>query len=161
MGTALMQGDTCNLCGYQGSQFRYRGHRNPVLNRLQVIGAQRRKANCPRCGSSDRDRLSYAGITQRIAFGPQPRILHIAPEKQLSAALQSWLKVKHPDAQYLGIDKRTGLYRYPSWVQDGDIRNLPFPDAHFDLVIANHVLEHIQSLDQALKELKRCLKPVD
>jgi len=37
--------------------------------------------------------------------------------------------------------------------------DLPFPDATFDLVIANHMLYHVPQLPKALAELKRVLKP--
>ena len=36
---------------------------------------------------------------------------------------------------------------------------LPFPDAHFDLIVNNQVFEHVQDLDAALAEIRRILKP--
>jgi len=36
---------------------------------------------------------------------------------------------------------------------------LPFPDAAFDLVVNNQVLEHVQDLDRELAEIHRVLKP--
>lgn len=36
---------------------------------------------------------------------------------------------------------------------------LPFPDAYFDAVISNQVLEHVMDYDTALAELRRVLKP--
>jgi SAM-dependent methyltransferase len=90
---------------------------------------------------------------------PSTRVLHIAPERQLSLAIRKLLEGQHHQTEYLGLDKRSGLYRYPAWVQKGDITNLPFPPQHFDLLIANHVLEHIRDLDLALAEIKRVLKP--
>lgn len=44
-------------------------------------------------------------------------------------------------------------------VQDYDGRNIPFPDANFDLVFSSSVLEHIQPLSPILTEIKRVLKP--
>ncbi len=37
--------------------------------------------------------------------------------------------------------------------------SLPFPDAHFDVVMSSNVLEHVQNLPNALRELSRVLKP--
>jgi len=37
----------------------------------------------------------------------------------------------------------------------GDAQRLPFPDDRFDLVICNEVLEHLDSPEVALRELKR------
>ncbi len=36
---------------------------------------------------------------------------------------------------------------------------LPFPEAHFDLVIANQVFEHVADLQMVLKDIARVLKP--
>jgi SAM-dependent methyltransferase len=41
----------------------------------------------------------------------------------------------------------------------GDIHRLPFPDAQLDTVIADNVLEHTLDPMQALRELRRVLKP--
>jgi SAM-dependent methyltransferase len=42
--------------------------------------------------------------------------------------------------------------------QTADIQNLPFPDASFDVVVANHMLYHVPDLGQALREVRRVLK---
>lgn len=44
-------------------------------------------------------------------------------------------------------------------LQQGDIRNLPYDDNQFDLVMAAHVLEHIADPLHALKEMMRVLRP--
>jgi SAM-dependent methyltransferase len=38
-------------------------------------------------------------------------------------------------------------------------RTLAFPDGHFDRVLAIHVLEHLDNLPAALREIRRVLKP--
>jgi len=40
-----------------------------------------------------------------------------------------------------------------------DARSIPFPDASFDAVMANHMLYHVSERHQALKEIRRVLKP--
>ncbi len=40
-----------------------------------------------------------------------------------------------------------------------DIQSLPFGDSSFDVVIANAMLYHVPDLSQALKEVRRVLKP--
>jgi SAM-dependent methyltransferase len=41
----------------------------------------------------------------------------------------------------------------------GDVRDLPFPDDSFDVVVAAWMLYHVSPLDQALAELARVLRP--
>jgi SAM-dependent methyltransferase len=41
----------------------------------------------------------------------------------------------------------------------GDARSLPFPDDHFDHVVAAEVLEHVAEDEQVMAELVRVLKP--
>jgi SAM-dependent methyltransferase len=36
---------------------------------------------------------------------------------------------------------------------------IPFPDNHFDLVVNNQVMEHVEDLDSVLSEIDRVLKP--
>ncbi len=40
-----------------------------------------------------------------------------------------------------------------------DARSIPFPDASFDAVLANHMLYHVSERHQSLKEIRRVLKP--
>jgi len=39
------------------------------------------------------------------------------------------------------------------------VQDIPFPDARFDAVIANHMLYHVPDLDRAIGELRRVLRP--
>lgn len=110
--------------------------------------------------------LNYTGFknpvspsdVQKSNFIGQPlQILHIAPELSLSQAI-----LKLPNARrfnYRCIDKRTPGYHYPAWVNYGDVTEMEFADDEFDIIIANHVLEHIPNLQKALSELRRVLKP--
>ena len=49
----------CNLCGYKGSVWLWRGHENEATRNYDIIGAGRRKCDCFACGSSDRDRSVF------------------------------------------------------------------------------------------------------
>ncbi|BDX37359.1 hypothetical protein CYCD_07140 [Tenuifilaceae bacterium CYCD] len=40
-----------------------------------------------------------------------------------------------------------------------DVQAIPFPDSQFDVVICNHVLEHVDSDHKAMQEIHRVLKP--
>ncbi len=51
--------------------------------------------------------------------------------------------------------------RLPSTVtlEQGDVRELPFPDGSFDLVVCFEVIEHVDEPDRALDEFRRVLGP--
>ncbi|WP_439475771.1 class I SAM-dependent methyltransferase [Algoriphagus formosus] len=66
---------------------------------------------------------------------------------------------KHLLGDYIMGDLFTEGYSYPEEVVNMDITRIPYPDSHFDLIICNHVLEHIPNDHQAIKELHRVLKP--
>jgi len=47
----------------------------------------------------------------------------------------------------------------PSWVRQGNLEQLEFPDDSFDLALLNEVLEHVPDETQALTEIRRILRP--
>ena len=61
------------------------------------------------------------------------------------------------DAVDLAASPHVAKRVFPVRAYDG--RTLPFPDAHFDLVMSSNVLEHVEDLPRALSELTRVLKP--
>lgn len=40
-----------------------------------------------------------------------------------------------------------------------DVQHIPFPEACFDVVIANHMLYHAPDIDRSIRELRRVVKP--
>ena len=42
----------------------------------------------------------------------------------------------------------------------GDVQKLPFDNNTFDIVIANHMLYHVEDIEKAISECKRVLKPL-
>ncbi|WP_438444065.1 MerR family transcriptional regulator [Gorillibacterium sp. sgz5001074] len=60
-------------------------------------------------------------------------------------------------------DAKQGLKPYLSpdrlRFMSADAHSIPFPDASFDAVLANHMLYHVSERHQALKEIRRVLKP--
>lgn len=51
--------------------------------------------------------------------------------------------------------QKSNTYKY---LVDGNITNMPFQSNYYDAVISNSVLEHVQDVDLALKEISRILK---
>jgi SAM-dependent methyltransferase len=75
------------------------------------------------------------------------RILHFAPEKALRAALRD-----NPEYETADLYERGTTYRL-------DITNIALPDASYDVVIANHILEHVDDDHRAMAEMFRILRP--
>ncbi len=67
-----------------------------------------------------------------------------------------------PNVRYIGLDRSFGmLENHPDQphVIVGDALALPFPNATFDVVMANYMLHHVSDVEGAIRELKRVLKP--
>lgn len=130
---------SCPICDYQGSFIDV----NPKTG-------YRKYSRCPQCGSAERHRLQklvLERIFKELSF-QKNKILHFAPESFFQSYFQDRFE------KYISCD----LYRDDVTIQ-GDITNLPFADNEFDFIFASHVLEHIQNDMEALKEIKRVLKP--
>lgn len=56
-------------------------------------------------------------------------------------------------------DKLRELQLPQATVKQADASALPFPDANFDLVIANHMLYHLDNPEAAVREFARVLRP--
>lgn len=147
----------CNLCGFRANKWLPRGHNYPIIRELNIIGAGKRFADCKKCGSSDRDRLIFEYFKElNNSMSLQNKtLLHVAPEKQLSLILESRFKLK-----VTRIDYRAKGYRfvYDKSVVHGDLQQLQYEDEHFDMVICNHVLEHVEDDNKAISEIRRVLK---
>jgi SAM-dependent methyltransferase len=64
-----------------------------------------------------------------------------------------------PEPGVHGVGRFTeGLWKERPIIQ-GSAEDLPFPEGSFDIVYSSHVLEHVNSEEQALQEMKRVLKP--
>lgn len=132
------------------------GYGFEVLKERDVVGGGLRNCGCYKCNSYDRVRLVYVYLrdVKKIFSSPADySILHVAPEYHLSKKMK--------DAafrEYICGDKFTPGYSYPAHVRNLDLTELPFEANHFDLLISNHVLEHIPNDLDAMKEIYRVLK---
>jgi SAM-dependent methyltransferase len=155
----LFRGDNyhCNICGFRARKFLQRGHDYPIISELEIIGAGKREVDCPKCGSSDRDRLMFEYFKSNFSPGQLTgkKLLHVAPEKALTKKLASEFQL-----DIVKIDLRTKgyLFAYDKSVIQGNVMDLPFESNFFDFIICNHVLEHVDNVDIALAEIHRTLK---
>ncbi|MEW6706713.1 MAG: class I SAM-dependent methyltransferase [Pseudomonadota bacterium] len=126
--------------------------RSEFMKLMRAVGSDLSVYQCPRCGCNDRDRhlrlyMEAVGLPAQMTGA---RVLHLAPE----AHLERWIQQLQP-ARYVRGDlhpTRPGHVKL-------DAEQLPFDDGSFDLIICNHVLEHVSSPERALAEFRRCLGP--
>lgn len=111
----------------------------------------RPNALCPDSLSLERHRLLWLFLLRKTNFFQAPlKVLHIAPEL---CFLEKFEKL--PNLQeYITADLNSPWAKVKM-----DIHQMPFADNHFDVVLCNHVLEHVSNDIQALREIYRVLKP--
>jgi SAM-dependent methyltransferase len=130
---------TCPICSGSFRKFLPYGRINPRTNAL-----------CPNCLSLERHRLIWLYLKEKTAFfKAKQRVLHIAPE----GCFISRLERIHQD-QYITADIESPLAKVKM-----DIHKMPFENTSFDVVLCNHVLEHVSDDIQAMKEIARVLRP--
>ena len=121
------------------------------LRRFKAYGlVPRAEARCPICGALERHRLMYLYMTRKTDLfnGHRKRMLHVAPEPELSRWFQ---KTEYID--YLSADLSN-----PHAMVRMDITNIQYRDNTFDVIYCSHVLEHVPDDRKALREFCRVLK---
>jgi hypothetical protein len=143
----------CNFCGATYKKFvpEYPGPDiASAINDNRVIAGFGDNVYCPRCLSKNRERLLKAVVETHLSIAGQ-RVLHFSPEKHLYRFITA-------TAAVTTVDLTPGFYRnIDSSVRYADATSLPFADGSFDLLLANHVLEHIPEDRTAMKEMYRVL----
>lgn len=113
-------------------------------------GEQRPNVLSPSTLSLERHRLLWLYLKNDTEFFQKPlKVLHMAPEQ---CFLSLFKKMKH-------LDYTTADLYSPIVDVKADILDLPFKENDFDVVFCNHVLEHIEDDEKAMKELLRVMKP--
>lgn len=129
----------CPICNSHYRSFLPYGRMNPRPNAL-----------CPSCLSLERHRLIWLYLKEKTNFFSRKlSVLHIAPEP---CFIKRFEKI-HGDT-YITGDIESPLAKVKM-----DIHRIPFEENKFDVVLCNHVLEHVQDDIKAMSEIKRVLKP--
>jgi SAM-dependent methyltransferase len=122
---------TCPVCGYQGPF-------SPVRHKPAIW--------CPQCDSRPRHRLLKLWMDREMRLAPGARVLHFAAEP--------WVRAE--------MARRGAVYETADITDRFDLRldieAIALADASRDMVIANHVLEHVDDA-AALAEIARILRP--
>lgn len=121
-------------------------------------GNQRNNVLSPSTLSLERHRLLWLYLKNETNFfsadtetssAQRKKVLHFAPEQ---CFLKRFKNLKH-------IDYTTTDLESPIADVKADICNLPFENDSYDVILCNHVLEHIPDDTKAMQELFRVLKP--
>lgn len=115
-------------------------------------GKTRDNVLAPGTLSLERHRLLWLFLKEKTSFFNQSKnfkVLHFAPEQ---AFYNRFKKFTHWN--YTTTDLNSPLADVKA-----DICDLPFEDNSYDLILCNHVLEHIPDDQKAMQELFRVLKP--
>ena len=118
-------------------------------------GAQRNNVLSPSTLSLERHRLLWLYLQNETDFldsensSDKKKVLHFAPEQ---CFLNRFKNLK-------SIDYTTTDLVSPIADVKADICDLPFDDNSYDIILCNHVLEHIPDDTKAMQELYRVLKP--
>ncbi|NLB03638.1 MAG: methyltransferase domain-containing protein [Bacteroidales bacterium] len=129
----------CPVCESRFRKFLPYGYGDSADNRL-----------CPKCLSLERHRLLWLYLKQKTPFFEATlKVLHFAPEQ---AFLKRFKALKNLDYTTADLDSPIADLRL-------DLCDIALPANSYDVLLCNHVLEHVPDLDKALSEIKRVLKP--
>jgi len=113
-------------------------------------GHQRSNVLAPGTLSLERHRLLWLYLQNETDFFSAPKkVLHFAPEQAFYRRFRAMSNLDYTTTDLLS----------PLADVKADICNLPFADDTYDLILCNHVLEHIPDDTKAMQELYRVMKP--
>jgi SAM-dependent methyltransferase len=147
---------TCGICNKTFLKFsKYRGGWEAVssyLKDLDWTGSDFDNFWCPYCRSHDRERhlkLYFDALDFWKKF-EHANVLHFAPEKHIAHCIEACTPQRYVKGD---------LYPSRDGVEMMDVTDIKEPDKSFDVILCNHVLEHVPDDAKALKEIFRVLKP--
>ena len=113
-------------------------------------GTQRNNVLSPSTLSLERHRLLWLYLQNETDFFTnQKKVLHFAPEQCFLKRFRALDNIDYTTTDLLS----------PIADVKADICNLPFEDNTYDIILCNHVLEHIPDDTKAMQELYRVMKP--
>ena len=121
----------CPICGYEGMF-------SPVKHKPEIW--------CPGCDSRPRHRLLKLWMDRQMRLAPGARVVHFAAEPWVRMEMEA----RGARYQTADLNDRFELQL--------DITAMDLPDGSVDMLIANHVLEHVDDA-KAFAEIFRVLTP--
>jgi len=171
--------ERCVVCGRFGPILYRRWVIPPRLEELWGLSprvaealARKESCECSWCGAKLRARRLAQALLETFPVGSPPA---------LARSVAAW--VRHPEARALRVaeinvieglhgqiarlpalaysEYREGVHsgKVSNGVRSEDLAQLTYADDSFDLVLTSETLEHVPSLDGALREIRRILVP--
>ena len=138
------KGKECPLCGCRRRKFLPYGY-----------VTQRENALCPNCLALERHRTLWLWLLRESDIGrgavALPRLLHVAPEVALMRKFHKIYAAQPAD--YVTADLESPLADLHF-----DIQHIPLEDESFDVVICNHIMEHVEDDRLAMREILRIMR---
>ena len=135
------RGRRCPICGCRRRQFMPYGY---VTSREDAL--------CPRCLSLERHRMIWLWIERHTdLFDSRPQLLHIAPEVSL---MRHFKRLYRGTGNYVTADLESPLAD-----MHFDVQHIPLAERSVDVVICNHLFEHVDDDRRAMRELFRIMRP--
>lgn len=132
----------CPICKSKYKLFRPHGIR------------ERNNVRCPNCNSFERHRLLWLYLSNKTSVfksNEKLKILHFAPESSFYYRFNGMDNI-----EYIACDLFPDQYQFK--VQEMDITQISLKDNSVDIIICNHVLEHVDGDLLAMTELHRVMK---
>lgn len=138
----------CPCCGYRFRAF-IAGDYSERQARFNATRYEhtRQDVLCPVCKALPRHRILASWSYKHIELFKGAEILCFAPEYSMTL----WMSRNEITCTTADLYDKADLKL--------DIQNTGLPDVSYDVVIANHVLEHVDDFRKALREMYRILKP--
>ena len=134
------RGKECPLCGTRRRKFLPYGYVEARENAL-----------CPNCLALERHRLMWLWLERQSELKALPTILHIAPEVAIMRKLRKMYK-ECPE-RYVTADLESPLAD-----MHFDVQHIPLSEESFEVIFANHLLEHVEDDRLAMRELYRIMR---
>ena len=136
----------CPCCNKRFSGFVKADYIDSKNYELRRYESTRQDVLCPVCHALPRHRILASWCDSHKDLFQNAAILYFAPEYSMT----QWMK--RNGVKYTSVD----LYREADLKLD--IQNTGLPEQSYDIIIANHVLEHVDDFRRALDEMNRILR---
>ena len=126
----------CPICG---RSFRAFSIYNCPVGKVKV---------CPYCASFERHRFLWLYFNKADIINKKIKMLHFAPEY---CFFINFIDMDNIEYHSVDLNPRMANEKF-------DIKCIPYQDNSFDIILCNHVLEHVDDDCKAMRELARVLK---